>query len=183
MENESIDKEDIPDRRPGVSPHNNWVEILQQCTDLVLVPERSEKIIDMTLMEMGISGKEVTLTIVDQAAMSDLNSQYRGLDGPTDILTFRLADGPDEAFDGYLLGDIIICAQVLKSNGNMAGNLQKECAMILIHGALHLAGLDHQGGMEEGEEFFLIQERLLEKFSSLWGDDGLVDEGRCDSRG
>lgn len=179
MEIESIDRDDVPDRKPGPDQELNGVEILQQTEEMILDPRIAEEIIDFTLKRMGVSGKELTLSIVACDAIQELNCQYRGLDEPTDVLSFRLADGPDSLFDGFLLGDIVICPSVIQKNASVHGSLLQETAMILIHGALHLAGLDHQGGMEDGEEFFTVQADILQASRSLWEESALISEGRC----
>jgi len=86
---------------------------------------------------------ELTVRIVDEAEITALNRQFRGKDGPTNVLSF-----PYEAIPGVdagLLGDVVICAPVVASEA-VAQNkpLDAHWAHIVVHGVLHLLGYDHQ---------------------------------------
>jgi len=85
---------------------------------------------------------ELTIRITDEAEMRELNATYRGKDKPTNVLSF-----PFEAPPGVelpLLGDIIICAQVVAAEAAEQGKpLEAHWAHMVIHGTLHLLGYDH----------------------------------------
>ena len=86
---------------------------------------------------------ELTVRIVDEAEITALNHQYRGKDGPTNVLSF-----PYEGIPGVetgLLGDIVICAPVVVSEAVAQHKpLDAHWAHIVVHGVLHLLGFDHQ---------------------------------------
>ena len=86
---------------------------------------------------------ELTVRIVDEAEITALNRQYRGKDGPTNVLSF-----PYEDISGVatrLLGDIVICAPVVASEAVAQDKpLDAHWAHIVVHGVLHLLGYDHQ---------------------------------------
>ena len=86
---------------------------------------------------------ELTVRIVDEAEITALNHQYRGKDGPTNVLSF-----PYEGIPGVetgLLGDIVICAPVVVSEAvTQHKPLDAHWAHIVVHGVLHLLGYDHQ---------------------------------------
>lgn len=86
---------------------------------------------------------ELTVRIVDEAEITALNMQYRGKDGPTNVLSF-----PYEAIAGVdteLLGDVVICAPVVASEAIAQGKpLEAHWAHLVIHGVLHLLGYDHK---------------------------------------
>ncbi|MDX1556595.1 MAG: rRNA maturation RNase YbeY [Xanthomonadales bacterium] len=89
----------------------------------------------------------LTVRIVDEAEMRALNGRYRGIDKPTNVLSFP-ADLPD-ALKGQLspqpLGDIVICAGVVHSEAGQQGKRPADhWAHLTIHGVLHLLGYDHQ---------------------------------------
>ncbi|WOJ98107.1 rRNA maturation RNase YbeY [Congregibacter brevis] len=90
---------------------------------------------------------EAGLRIVDIAEMRQLNSQYRGKDKPTNVLSFPADLPPDVTVD--LLGDIVICAPVVEEE---AATQEKPLAAhwdhMLIHGVLHLLGFDHESDAE-----------------------------------
>jgi rRNA maturation RNase YbeY len=98
------------------------------------------------------------VAFVEEAAMVELNKRYRGLDAPTDVLSFDYSADtgwPSEPGDG-LRGEVVVCPSVVIQYAREEGRDAKEqLAWTLIHGALHLAGHDHEtdrGEMREREE-------------------------------
>ncbi len=96
----------------------------------------------------GSSGAEVSVMFVDEARMAGLNEQFMGASGSTDVFAFPIdGDGPAEpVLDTVpsLLGDVVICPAVAARNApEHAGSLVDEIALLLVHGLLHLLGMDH----------------------------------------
>jgi probable rRNA maturation factor len=90
---------------------------------------------------------ELTVRIVDEAEITALNRQYRGKDGPTNVLSFPYEGIPGIASN--LLGDIVICAPVVAGESVTQDKpLEAHWAHMVIHGVLHLLGHDHH---KEGE--------------------------------
>ncbi len=91
-----------------------------------------------TLRAEGVTTGEVGVVIVDPAEMAALNSAHRGRDEPTDVLSFPL-DGRDALPDGLprQLGDVVVCPERAEADGT-------PIALLLVHGALHLVGYDHE---------------------------------------
>lgn len=92
---------------------------------------------------------EVDITLVDDAAIHELNRTYRGIDRPTDVLSFALDEGEEEPeVDDdeieHLLGDVIISAPTAVRQGEEYGHgLEREMTYLAVHGMLHLLGYDH----------------------------------------
>lgn len=85
---------------------------------------------------------EVSVRLVDTDEMTTLNETYRGKNGPTNVLSFA-ATLPEE-LDLPMLGDIVICAPVVKAEANAQHKpLEAHWAHMVVHGALHLLGYDH----------------------------------------
>jgi len=85
----------------------------------------------------------LTVRLVDAVEGAALNERWRGKQGPTNVLSFPLS-GLDDVAPG-LLGDIVLCAPVLKAEAAAQGKtIAQHCAHLLVHGALHLLGYDHQ---------------------------------------
>jgi probable rRNA maturation factor len=85
---------------------------------------------------------EITVRLVDEAEMTSLNQTYRGKPGATNVLSFP-ADLPGE-LELPLLGDIVICAPVVRSEAtDQHKPLQAHWAHLAVHGTLHLLGYDH----------------------------------------
>lgn len=96
------------------------------------------------LRELGRGGSELSLSLVDDAAIAELNQRYRGVRGATDVLSFSLADGRHAERRGALLGDVVISLETAARQARRARRtLDDEVLRLLIHGALHLVGHDH----------------------------------------
>ena len=101
---------------------------------------------------------EVDITLVDDAAIHELNRTYRGIDRPTDVLSFALDKGEEEPeVDDdeieHLLGDVIISAPTAVRQGEEYGHgLEREMTYLAVHGMLHLLGYDH---MEEKDKLIM----------------------------
>lgn len=103
---------------------------------------------------------ELTIRLVDEAEGRELNHTWRGKDYATNVLSFP-ADVPDEFLDIPLLGDLVICAQVVAREASEQGKaLTAHWAHLVIHGCLHLLGYDHIED-EEAEEMEELERVLL----------------------
>lgn len=98
--------------------------------------------ISAALKSQQLDEAEVSLYIVDEPESQELNSQYRGKNKPTNVLSFP-ADIPEEV--GIpLLGDLVVCAPVVEKEAREQGKtLDAHWAHMLVHGSLHLLGFDH----------------------------------------
>ncbi|KWX70400.1 rRNA maturation RNase YbeY [Paenibacillus jilunlii] len=123
----------------------------------------------------GIDEGEVDLTFVNNERIHELNLEYRGIDRPTDVLSFAMnetgEDEPeiiyalDEGEEGedvpYVLGDIIISVTRAQEQALEYGHsLERELGFLFVHGFLHLLGYDHQDAVSEAEMMFK-QEKVL----------------------
>lgn len=121
----------------------------------------------------AVSG-EVVVTLVDNQRIQELNLQYRGIDRPTDVLSFAM----NETVEGELaiqmddetaselpnmLGDIVISVpQAMAQAEEYGHSLERELGFLAVHGFLHLLGYDHQSEAEEAE-MFTRQEQILQR--------------------
>jgi probable rRNA maturation factor len=108
----------------------------------------------------------VTVAFVDAQRMTELNRSFRGLDGPTDVLSFRQADcateWPDPAGESQTeLGEMVVCAEVVRRYASEeGGDPATQLGWTVVHGALHLVGYDHErdeGQMRVREQALLTQ--------------------------
>lgn len=112
---------------------------------------------------MGGTG-ELSMAFVEEEAMAELNRRFAGEEGPTDVLAFPI-DGADPG-DGTpaMLGDLVICPAVaLRNSAQHVGTYEDEVALLVVHGILHLMGMDHEDPLEAP----LMQRRereLLDRF-------------------
>ena len=139
--------------------------------------ELLERILQEAAAMEGIQEGEVALTFVDNEQIHELNREYRGIDRPTDVLSFALNESVEEELDilyeiedeqeldemNDLLGDIIISTERAKEQADEYGHsLEREIGFLFVHGFLHLLGYDHQ---DEPSERIMMdkQEAVLEK--------------------
>lgn len=132
----------------------------------------------------GVRGEaELSLLFVDEQAMSDLNKRFAGKDGPTDVLAFPIdeepAEGgrsPDSGGSGpgwvpvepselpTLVGDVVICPTVAVRNATEHdATPEDEIALLVVHGILHLMGMDHVDE-EEAQVMERREQELLDRF-------------------
>jgi probable rRNA maturation factor len=123
---------------------------------------------------------EVSVMFVDEKSIAELNEKFMGKEGPTDVLSFPIDEGPPESgrvpdaggngpgyevsddSDGVLslLGDVVLCPSVIMRKApDHTGNFEDELALLLVHGLLHLMGMDHV--VEEEAEAMERKEREL----------------------
>jgi probable rRNA maturation factor len=134
------------------------------------------------LTAQGVKGEtEVSLLFVDEDAIAALNAQFLGKEGPTDVLAFPIEDEPGPTgrspdFGGSgpgalpeegaltLLGDVVICPVVAARNAlQHEVSLDDEVALLVVHGLLHLLGMDHEDDAA-ATRMEALEQRLLERF-------------------
>ena len=102
---------------------------------------------------------ELTVSLVGEEQMRQLNRTWRNIDAPTDVLSFPMLE---EGLDDNLLGDVVICLPVAEKQAKEYGHgLSRELAFLAVHGILHLLGRDHENDIER-EMMEREQEALLD---------------------
>ena len=114
--------------------------------------------VDLVLRDAGVTDGEISLALLDDQAIRELNRTYLGLDRPTDVIAFALHEEGES-----LLGDIYVGhEQAVRQAGEMAIPLIEELVRLAIHGTLHVLGHGHPETDARFEsEMFRLQERLL----------------------
>lgn len=123
------------------------VVVSDEQSDRPVDTERWAALAEAVLRDEAVEGDgELSLTFVDEAAIAVLNEQYLGHGGPTDVLSFPIEDDPAEAGElPVLLGDVVICPEVAFRNApDHAGTYEDEVALLVVHGILHVLGMDHE---------------------------------------
>ncbi len=124
---------------------------IQNMTNRIFEYDLIDKITDL------LTNKEVELLIVDNDTIQKLNHEHRGIDRPTDVLSFPLMDTPSG-----MLGSIVISADKVEEAAKEFGHTpQEELALLYIHGLLHLLGYDHE--VDEGQ-MRQKEKELIEEF-------------------
>ena len=143
----------------------------QERTALITILERGLKIA-LELAE-GPEDGEISLTLVDNDRIHELNRDYRGKDYPTDVLSFAMQEesddepeifGLDEEGIDNILGDIIISVEKARAQAEEFGHsFERELVFLAVHGALHLLGYDH----EDEEERVVMREKEEEIMAQI----------------
>ena len=158
------------------------VFVADEQSDGVVDLARWEALARSVLVAEGVSGEaELSVLFVDEATIADLNQSFMGQPGPTDVLAFPIDDqesgvgrSPDGSTSGpdrepptdqpLLLGDVVICPAVAARNAPQhAGTYDDELALLIVHGILHVMGMDHATPAQT--EVMQARERqLLDRF-------------------
>ena len=130
--------------------------LIRRCCNAVLVNEQFK------------GSAEISVSIVDDERIHELNKQYRNVDRSTDVLSFPL--GAEGVYDvnndtgAQMLGDIVISIEHAQKQAELYGHsFDREIAFLTVHSMLHLLGYDHEAGglelvrMREKEEAVLTQ--------------------------
>lgn len=119
----------------------------------------AEAALNAVSTQAGEACYELTIRIVDEAESQALNHEYRGKDKPTNVLSFPFE--VPEHVELSLLGDLIICQQVVEREATEQGKTnQAHWAHMVVHGVLHLLGYDHIED-DEAEEMEAIEIDVL----------------------
>ena len=115
----------------------------------------------------GVENGEVSVTLTDNEYIHKLNKEYRGIDRPTDVLSFALNESEepevDDGPDINVLGDLVISVERAREQAADYGHsVRREVAFLTVHGMLHLLGYDH---MEEADRLEMEKEQrfVMEK--------------------
>ncbi len=136
-------------------------------------PEWLPKVEDFmtkVMKELGYDGEEVSIMFCSDEYIHELNKSYRNIDSATDVLSFENEEVyEDEEGKWKCVGDIVISFETLLENSiYFDENKDNEFKRLLVHGLLHLNGMDHgeehiEKGVEPECEMLKIQENILQK--------------------
>lgn len=117
-----------------------------------LSPERATELCAAALSERGFDLQrvgEMSVALVAPETIQSLNREFRDMDRPTDVLSFEV-DGPN----GEMMGEVVVCPSCMSP--------EMGIEELVVHGALHLAGMDH-GEDFKGSEMSRVQETVMER--------------------
>ncbi|MFD0715091.1 rRNA maturation RNase YbeY [Paenibacillus sp. GCM10027626] len=141
---------------------------------------RLERLLQLAAQTEGIFEGDVALTFVDDEEIHQLNNTYRGIDRPTDVLSFAMQEETDEELDilyeveseddelpiDTMLGDIIISVdRALAQSEEYGHSFEREIGFLFVHGFLHLIGYDHQD--EESEAIMTQKQEAVLQMEGL----------------
>jgi len=116
--------------------------------------------VSLVFQNAGLSEGEISLTLLDDDSIRELNRTYLGKDTPTDVISFTLYEG-----DESVLGDVYVGYEQAVNQAAEAGiSIEEELARLSIHGTLHVLGYDHPDTSARfSSEMFVLQEKLVRK--------------------
>jgi probable rRNA maturation factor len=108
--------------------------------DAVLLQRAAREVMDYIGGDMDV---DITIILTDDAQIHELNKQYRGIDAPTDVLSFPSGDTDPDSNRLYL-GDVVISYPRAQAQAEAGGHpVEAELQLLVVHGVLHLSGYDH----------------------------------------
>lgn len=123
-----------------------------------------KKVLNATLKHEKINNAVFSVIFVDNETIHQINKEYRGIDRPTDVISFAFEDNGKLVYNNVrLLGEIYISIPKMIEQANEYGHSEKrELSFLAVHGLLHLLGYDH---MEKDDEkvMFALQELILDE--------------------
>ncbi len=108
---------------------------------------------ELILNALGCDHQEISIVIMDDAQIRELNQNFRGICRPTNVLAFPMQEGEFSDITPELLGDVVISAQTARKEADAAGiSLEERMSQLLVHGILHLLGFDHEAPASNAQE-------------------------------
>ena len=113
-----------------------------------------ERAAELCIMKEGMQpdDAEISVTFASKEEIQHLNRTYRGVDSPTDVLSFPLIEDFDALEEGreFMLGDVVICREKAEEQAKEYGHsIERELVYLFVHSVCHLLGFDH---MEEEDK-------------------------------
>jgi probable rRNA maturation factor len=114
------------------------------------------------LKALGVLDGELSILIVDDLQITELNEAYLDRPGPTNVIAFPMQEGPFGDIQPQLLGDVVISLDTAAREAQDADiTTESRFDQLLVHGILHLFGFDHDNTAQESEAMRLKEEQIL----------------------
>lgn len=146
----------LSDEQEKLAMPDDMEQLIEMCTRAALEEEQIDE------------DAQVSVTLVDNDAIREINNEHRGIDKATDVLSFPLGD--EDSFDtdpetgAILLGDIVISLERAMEQAKEYGHsYRREVAFLITHSLFHLLGYDHVDSEEDEKLMFGKQDKVLEK--------------------
>ncbi len=111
---------------------------------------------------MGCHDAELSIVIVDDGTIAELNRTYLDREGPTNVIAFAMQEGPFAEINPHLLGDVVISADTCAEESARAGiAMEARFFQLLVHGILHLLGYDHEKSEQQARQMEAKTNQLL----------------------
>ena len=124
--------------------------------------------LEAVLTQLDHTNWDLSVVFCRDAFIHELNKTYRHIDSPTDVLSFEQGDEYDDEDESlrFNAGDIVISLDSLRSNAETFNvTMNEELKRLLIHGVLHLSGMDHSDNNPQ-QEMLQLQEKILREYNN-----------------
>jgi probable rRNA maturation factor len=129
-------------------------------------------VVKRILADLGLPEAELSLLLVDDKQIQELNHRFLGRDKPTNVLAFSMREGEYSSLHPHLLGDLVISIETAKRQSKQSGlNEMEMITLLVIHGILHLLGYEHEGTKKEARKMAAKQKELFRKCRNI----GILD--------
>jgi probable rRNA maturation factor len=111
---------------------------------------------------LGCTDAELSILIVDDPHIAELNQTYLNRKGPTNVIAFPLREGRFTEFSSGMLGDVVVSVDTAAREGEIADtSMAERFDELLVHGILHLVGYDHENDEEEALEMQMKSDHIM----------------------
>ena len=125
-----------------------------------------ERVAQKILSVLGCPDAELSIVLVDDGQIHEINRDYLDHDYPTNVISFAMRDGEGGELHPEILGDVVISTETAARDAAEAKtSFESELYFLLLHGILHLLGYDHERGTRE--DALLMEAREEEVFSII----------------
>jgi probable rRNA maturation factor len=119
------------------------------------------KIIGRALQMSGVKDAEISVAFIGDQKMKEMNKTWRGKNCVTDVLSFVYEQKP-------LAGEIVVCyPQAVRQAGERGRAAGEEIKLLLIHGALHLVGYDHEKSLSDAKRMENLQNKIVKSLANV----------------
>jgi probable rRNA maturation factor len=135
----------------------------ESTTDRTALRRLLGRAVRAALRDQAVAEAEISLTLMDDDGIAELNQRFLAHDGPTDVISFALYDEGEPA-----VGDVYIGLQQARRQADGAGvSLDEELVRLAVHGTLHVLGHEHPAGDERlDSEMWSVQERIVRQVAA-----------------
>jgi probable rRNA maturation factor len=133
-----------------------------------IIIEKVQKAAQVILNALECPEGELSVLLVDDPRMAQLNQTYLQHSGPTNVIAFPMREGLHGDINPHLIGDVVISMDTCASEAHGADiSVERRFNQLLIHGILHLFGYDHIHSPDEARQMEAKSDELLALVSSI----------------
>ncbi|MBI5197829.1 MAG: rRNA maturation RNase YbeY [Nitrospirae bacterium] len=119
------------------------------------------------LQDFKLTEPDLSIVLVNDRKIRELNRRYRNMDKATDVLAFAMQDGAGQGLHPWCLGDVVISVEYASRQAREKEHTQlRELSILLIHGILHLLGYDHEKSSQEAARMRKKERMLLKRIAT-----------------